>query len=740
MLRPSQRLLLRRPRSLSCRGSAAKRPLLRIFQSNITVWNHAAESYFQHAFAKGEIDVALISETHLDADGLLQLKGWAEGCRLAAFPSEARVTDKGGTTGGVLCLLPRHYDIRELGSDQDHRALQIPLKDDWSAVRLQVKGFSIMVVSLYLTHGLGPKGPNLARMVRLATFLSMCDCPYIIGADWNCIPSELNASGWVQGIQGHILHLGDVSSTCFSMNGRLIDYFVVHGSLVSWVASLEVVQGTPWRPHLSQLLQVRATPAEKIACMLQSPASLPVVQGPDLQDSWETAKSYAEAALKMSPLGIRGLLPAIMSESLIFHVVHSQASAISKRFAAWYLALESYYARRAGATDSWRSYGRGQFPRLIRGPIQAKQPKGIVKLSHATVCLMGIETRLKELKVHRTRGNGHRQCVAIASFVAHTTPKLRAQGHVLDQSLECRASVLSLNPGQLEAVCQEVSSEASKSRAIDYAQSRASFKKWIFDHSSGGAGALHKWTARTTAIPPLATSAIEDGLARNTPDEMMGMRARLWDGYWGRGGKDKLARNVGNLMALRDEVLRGPAAPLIDIPTLKRALGRFHDSTGRGTDAWSPDLWKAQPPQSMIEMCDILNECRHSMLFPAQLYLVRIALNPKPKGGERPIAMLTLLFRLCARLDRAEWVVQWEASHARHWDFAVAGSSALRGAISRALRAEAAAEEKLEFGEVLWDLTKFYDTVDWGALLDHAVLLGIPPHNPCLGWHDALSS
>ena len=71
----------------------------------------------------------------------------------------------------------------------------------------------------------------------------------------------------------------------------------------------------------------------------------------------------------------------------------------------------------------------------------------------------------------------------------------------------------------------------------------------------------------------------------------------------------------------------------------------------------------------------------------AQALLVYVGLIPKPTGGERPIGLTAMLYRLALRLRKA-LVSEWDDKHAGFYDDAVKGSSPLRAAILRSLRVE----------------------------------------------------
>eukprot|EP00969_Alexandrium_andersonii_P041118 1802968-Alexandrium_andersonii.AAC.1 len=68
------------------------------------------------------------------------------------------------------------------------------------------------------------------------------------------------------------------------------------------------------------------------------------------------------------------------------------------------------------------------------------------------------------------------------------------------------------------------------------------------------------------------------------------------------------------------------------------------------------------------------------MVLPPQCLANLVAMLAKPSGGERPIALMPMVYRIVAKIDRAESIGAWEQQRAGFWDHALAGSSALRAA------------------------------------------------------------
>ncbi len=88
-----------------------------------------------------------------------------------------------------------------------------------------------------------------------------------------------------------------------------------------------------------------------------------------------------------------------------------------------------------------------------------------------------------------------------------------------------------------------------------------------------------------------------------------------------------------------------------------------------------------------------------------------MATLPKKCGGARTVAIAATLYQLLMELDNEE-VAEYEKANAFHGDSATAGASAVRAAEDRALLAETSASEGLQAVTLLWDLKKFFDSIN----------------------------
>ena len=74
-----------------------------------------------------------------------------------------------------------------------------------------------------------------------------------------------------------------------------------------------------------------------------------------------------------------------------------------------------------------------------------------------------------------------------------------------------------------------------------------------------------------------------------------------------------------------------------------------------------------------------------------------------------------MLYRLTMRL-RKTMVATWDENFASFWDDAMRGSSPVRAAVLRSLRVEVSKILGFECIGILWDISAFFDRIDWAIL------------------------
>ena len=78
---------------------------------------------------------------------------------------------------------------------------------DFAAVRIQMLGTVVTLISVYLDTGIGLKGGNLKKLADLAVLISAINGPWIAMGDWNMTPEDLRQSAWLLLVGGRFYSL-----------------------------------------------------------------------------------------------------------------------------------------------------------------------------------------------------------------------------------------------------------------------------------------------------------------------------------------------------------------------------------------------------------------------------------------------------------------------------------------------------------------------------------------------------
>ena len=116
----------------------------------------------------------------------------------------------------------------------------------------------------------------------------------------------------------------------------------------------------------------------------------------------------------------------------------------------------------------------------------------------------------------------------------------------------------------------------------------------------------------------------------------------------------------------------------------------------------------------------ILMLCERAGCWPLLLHLVIVVLIPKMGGGSRPISLFMSIIRLWSRA-RSPLLRQWEQDNERKQVFGGAGRSATQSAWLAGFSAEMAAACGMRRLHDLLDITKAFERVIRGKLLDAAL-------------------
>ena len=106
----------------------------------------------------------------------------------------------------------------------------------------------IVVVSAYLHHSEGLSDANLGILARLGTQLSDVGQPWVLGADFNFEPSELESSSFVAELRASLIS-PKVATHYPCGPPTTFDFFVCSGGLAQGVMEIETQLDTELSPH-----------------------------------------------------------------------------------------------------------------------------------------------------------------------------------------------------------------------------------------------------------------------------------------------------------------------------------------------------------------------------------------------------------------------------------------------------------------------------------------------------------
>ena len=251
---------------------------LQVFAGNITTFSRKTLTFFKQ---NPQYHIGLLAETHLspamadDEEVRLQKQGM-RGIHAHGQPglaSQAALLDPeapGGIKGGTAVLSKRHLRV---GSYP--KAARSEMADDIAPCIVHLKGVKVLMVAAYLRPGLGLTGDNLRRLQSLGAMVGATTHPWLIYADWNIVPEELEASHWLDLVHGTILQPRATTGTCLQGQVRMLDYLVVGGGAKRVIGDISLARDTPWKAHRGLTFEV-AAPAELLeGWRLHLPAPFP---------------------------------------------------------------------------------------------------------------------------------------------------------------------------------------------------------------------------------------------------------------------------------------------------------------------------------------------------------------------------------------------------------------------------------------------------------------------------------
>ena len=125
----------------------------------------------------------------------------------------------------------------------------------------------------------------------------------------------------------------------------------------------------------------------------------------------------------------------------------------------------------------------------------------------------------------------------------------------------------------------------------------------------------------------------------------------------------------------------------VTIPKLKKVVASTKAFAGKGPDSIDKHMAQRLPEKGWIALCAVMQTIITLGIVPVQFLYAWIALIPKPQGGLRPIALLSMCYRWLLKMFRPEMAI-WDQQEAPPWDFSAPGRGADQAVFEEELASE----------------------------------------------------
>ena len=546
--------------------------------------------------------------------------------------------------------------------------------------------------------------------------MALISGPWIIGGDWNCLPSELAATGWVE-LVGGTIH-APKAATC---NGKVYDFFVVKRSFQHAVNSVHVVADELFHPHSPARLLLRGSPRCVMVRSLRRPRGFPAMlpYGPDREPAEPLLGGDIAAAGLDSAENLDQEYVKLMT------CIEAGLSAVSGHDSHEAAARAG---RGHGLSYSWHNV----CDKLATAP------------SRTTLVSRAWHRVAKWLNDIRRAGVASPEAAWARRLVLHYDHGLSnvADAVQLETWLGLLSDAMLRSHSWVDSLCHTATAAAEQAEVAAARASRLAWSAWLSDGPAKGFRRQHRmsrtslgWVSAPVAVPAevsLSEADVLDGIDETQlvaalsetghplplgAQQAAEQQAQAWAAEWGVGL---------DLPAVQwPEDLGPPPPPLMLVP-LKRALATFPAATGLGWDDLHPRALLRLPDSLLMALLRILTACERLGRWPVAVAVVVIALLPKPDGGRRPIGLFPLLPRIWMKVRR-DIATEWERLNERTYLYAGVGKGASVAAWKQAARAELALSlPGVDHGQVLLDLVKAFERVPHHILVQEALHLGYP--------------
>jgi len=537
--------------------------------------------------------------------------------------AEATRTDDGGRSAGTGIAVRSVYGLAP-GSDLDEKCDVSPagsagrLSAAWTNAILP-RG--LLLISAYFWTGEGLTERNLRLLERAGDVARAFGGLFLIGADFNMTPEELDAvRSWLDRMGVAIVR--PEGPTCHS--GRTIDFFLVDRRLLPLVLGVHILLDADTSPHYPVALDLKLDYDFPLITVFASPAPFPKERKVGcLRPPLPPARERFEAAVTATRDDPSEL------DALWKHVAELAEHDLCGMFDL---------VRSDGAPTA-RYTGRGGELRLVQRPLippDAKElgpadavtralwwfaARGTERVAAASRVITGSAPRSEGFNAHwravgvRLRTSGHRQ-VLVAHDAAWSERLLQAS--FLSPDDADGASIL-------KGAVVRARAEAKERKRKAGAAAAASWKAFTEEQRRAGAGVLHAFIKRDRIEPDVPVEV--RGAKALDPQSMADHDADTWKPIWERFASSADAPWRGARVDAADRPPRPSPAEM------RAAAMKYKKRTGIGVDHLWP-RWVAWLNDSTLDaLSQLLYIIEGLGFWPSAVMATIMKQIPKKTGG-----------------------------------------------------------------------------------------------------------
>ena len=695
--------------------------------------------------------VKCLVETHVEKDRIRwEMSKYIRGHNVTCAPARSTLDDKdNGNEGGTMVLGQKTINTQSLCEDTKVDGMPIHISElhNLAGRLVSTTGFDFLVLSGYARDG------DIKELLDEVALVTRNGCiPFVLGADFNRSPQQVEAAAETRLLRAVVMTPTNAEATCHQGKGSMIDFFLVSDVLAQMVDSVLVARDVdpPWGPHDGLILTLDKKAIDIMVRELVVPERLPkrVTEEPSEEATWDStpmANSNAQVEnwseeVKNSIVGQIGQAPHALATTL-------QLENFGKKLDKWLIT-------KAGLDydDDGNDKYKGRFTKpIVKTSLLNTRPRigksttlansgglGLVASLWATARAICMKIRLAVVhKKPRTRMIYQGQ---LASIIGETHPTYtQAWKANCSDMFRRQAAVQILTVLNPEVTAEEAESAAAKFGSltdIEYALDRAT-KKSEWEESvkkalEGGAGPAHAWTNKPNAISPEVKVK-----GKWVPQEIVDGEAEGWGTTWKRGDEDSYDRAIMALKAAtahaqgsKDDIER--TKDMLTVRHVRAVAKGFGDGTAIGSDNTRFSEIADLPDEGISELIVIMKKIVDEVALPGQSMVHVMALLGKKTGGSRTIAICPTIYRLLMASIKQP-VRDWDKAHGHSGDTALKGKIPALETMWRHLMLETGHALGRTNVMILWDVEKFFDSLDIDILIQECTEQEFPPVQLALG-------